>query len=70
MSAVANTWYKLTITDDGSRLRFFINGTQVCGSVLAANATAGNSYIVASNLALTTTSEYMIQDTSYSRFRG
>ena len=62
VSAVANTWYKLTITDDGYLLRFFINGTQVCGSVVAANATAGASYISASSVALTGTSEFMVQD--------
>jgi Concanavalin A-like lectin/glucanases superfamily len=63
VSAVANTWYKLTITDDGQILRFFINGTQVCGTAIAAaNATAGNTFIAASSVALTGTSEYMIQD--------
>jgi hypothetical protein len=59
---VANTWYKLTITDDGSYLRFFINGTQVCVSILAANATAGSSYISKSSVALTATSEFMVVD--------
>lgn len=62
VSAVADTWYKLTITDDGDLLRFFINGTQVCGSIVAANATAGNSYIGASSVALTSTSAFMVQD--------
>jgi hypothetical protein len=52
----------LTITDDGAYLRFFINGTQVCGSIVAANATAGNSYISKSGVALTSTSEYMVVD--------
>jgi hypothetical protein len=63
VTASANIWYRLTITDDGQFLRFFINGTQVCGNaILAANTSPSPFYVGGSATALSTTSEYMLMD--------
>ena len=61
-TAVASTWYRMSLASDGTNLRWYINGSLVCGPQSLSTLTSAVTEPVFSALALSTTSVSMGND--------